>query len=104
MNGTDLFNKKEWEVVLGLFRTHGTAISELAKNHRIDRWTSGQKICFFNDGYLISYTTDQITTKPILKIDLESSIHLFNFKNILTQMTIKTNGKEGNWNFGGHLD
>ena len=59
---------------------------------------------FFNDEYLINYLTDQIITKPIRKIDLRSSIHLSNFNNILIQLTIKTNGKEGNWNFSGHLD
>ena len=29
-------------------------------------------------------------------------IHFFNFNKILTQITIKTNGKQGNWNFSGH--
>ena len=79
-------------IVRSLFRTHGTAISELAKRHIMNMWTSGQK-CFFNDEYLINYSTDHITTKPIRKIDLELSSYLFNFNNILTKITIKTNGK-----------
>ena len=52
----------------------------------------GTKNVFFDDEYLINYSTGHITTKPIRKIDLRSSIQLFNFNNILTQVTIKTNG------------
>ena len=62
------------------------------------------KNVLFNDEYLINYSTYKITTRHIRKIDLESSSQFFNFKNILTQITIKTNGKLGNWNFDGHLD
>ena len=76
---------------------------ELAKNHGKDRWTSRQKMCFLTTN-LINYCTYHITTRPIRKIYLESSSQFFNFNNILTQITIKTNGKQGNWNFGGHLD
>ena len=61
-NGTHLYNEKEWEVILCLFRTHGTAISELAKNHEMDRWTSRQNE-FFNDEYHINYWT-YITLQP----------------------------------------
>ena len=68
-------------------------------------WTGGHrdKKCF-NDEYFINYSTYNITTRPIQKIDLESSSQFFNFNNILTQTTIETNGKRGNWNFRGHLD
>ena len=62
------------------------------------------KNVFFNDEYLINHSTYNITTRPIRKIDLESSSQFFNFNNILTQITIKKNGKLGNWNFGGYLD
>ena len=62
------------------------------------------KNVLFNDEYLINYFTYNITTRPFRKIDLESSIYFFNFHNILTHITMKTNGKLGNWNFGGHLD
>ena len=58
----------------------------------------------FNDEYLINYSTNHITTNLIRNIDLESSVHLFNFNNILTRITIRTNGKQENWSFGGHLD
>ena len=64
----------------------------------------GTKNVFFNDEYLINYSTDHITTEPIRKINLKSSIRHFNFNNILTPITIKTNGKQGNWNFGEHFD
>ena len=47
------------------------------------------KNVFFNDEYLINYSTYNITTRPIRKIDSESSSQFFNFKNILTQITIK---------------
>ena len=43
----------------------------------------GTKNVFFNVEYLINYSTDHITTKPIRKIDF------FNFNNILPQITIK---------------
>ena len=62
------------------------------------------KNLFLNDEYLINYSTYNITTRPIRKIDLESASQFFNFNNILTQIIIKTNGKLGNWNFRGHLD
>ena len=42
MDGTDLFNENKWELILSLFRSHATAIIKLAKNHEMDRWTSGQ--------------------------------------------------------------
>ena len=45
----------------------------------MDSWTSGQKMTFyvfFNDQYLINYSTDHITTKLIRIIELELYIHL----------------------------
>ena len=92
---------------MGLFCTYATAISELAKNHGMDRWTSGQKMTFyviFNDQYLINYSTDHITTEPIQKIESKLYIHLLNFSHILTEITIKTNGRQRNSEFWWTLD
>ena len=47
----------------------------------------------------MNYLTDHITTKPIRKIESELFIHLLNFNYILTEITIKTNGSQGNSEF-----
>ena len=83
MDGTNLCNEEKWEFILCLFRSHATAVSELAKNYGIDKtnWlktterTGGHPdkkmtfYVFFNDQCLINYSTDHITTKPGRKIE-----------------------------------
>ena len=59
---------------------------------------------FFNDQYLINYSTDHITTEPIRKIESELYIHILNFNHILTEITIKTNDRQGNSEFLWKLD
>ena len=49
-------------------------------------------------------STDPIKTKPIREIESELYIYILNFKHILTETTIKTNGKQGDLGKGGHLD
>ena len=54
--------------------------------------------------YLMNCSTDPIKTKPIREIESELYIYILNFKHILTETTIKTNGKQGDLGKGGHLD
>ena len=56
---------------------------------------------FFNDKYLINYSTvtAQIKTKPIGKIEFKLYIHVFNFNHTLIETTIKTNSRQGNVEF-----
>ena len=98
-------------------RELGSLCSKEKRNGSGHRWTDlcneekweGQvdiatKNMFCNDAYLINYSTDHITTKLIRKIDLKLSIHLFNFNHIFTEITIKTNGRQGNSEFYWTLD
>ena len=82
-----------------VMRTSERSFSE--NQQRTTEWTGGhrdKKMCF-NDAYLINYSIDHITNKPIRKIDLELSIHLFNFNHLLTEINIKINGRQGNSEF-----
>ena len=73
-----------------------------SKEPRNEQVEVGSKLTFyvfFNDQYLINYSTDHIPTKPIRKIKSELSIHLLDFNHILTEINIKTNDGQENSQF-----